>query len=150
VQRILPHVVLPEEIAVSMADVGGLEDVRSEIEHIFLTDQTGAAALLAARSPLLSPPKGVLFYGPPGTGKTLVAKAIAKECAATFINVPFSALTDKFYGESHKLIGALFSVARKLAPSIIFIDEMHALHGTTTPPPAPPSLPPAIMLPQRH
>jgi len=76
---------------------------------------------------LRKPPKGMLLYGPPGTGKTLLAQAIASECDCTFINVQREVLSQFFHGESEKLVAALFSLAEKLAPTIIFIDEIESV-----------------------
>jgi SpoVK/Ycf46/Vps4 family AAA+-type ATPase len=67
---------------------------------------------------------GVLLHGPPGCGKTLIAKATAKEAGTRFINLDLSILTDKWYGESQKLAAAVFTLAVKLQPCIIFIDEI--------------------------
>jgi ATPases of the AAA+ class len=72
---------------------------------------------------------GILLYGPPGCGKTMIAKATAKEANVSFINLDISTLTDKLYGESPKLATAIFSLAEKIQPCIIFIDEIGKYSG---------------------
>ena len=76
---------------------------------------------------LREPSRGVLFFGPPGCGKTLLAKSLANESKSTFLSITASSLTSKWLGESEKLVKALFSVARELKPSILFIDEIDSL-----------------------
>ncbi|EHP69474.1 MAG: proteasome-activating nucleotidase [Metallosphaera yellowstonensis] len=73
------------------------------------------------------PPKGVLLYGPPGTGKTMLAKAVAAESNAAFIHVVASEFAQKFVGEGARVVRDVFELARKKAPSIIFIDEIDAI-----------------------
>ncbi|MCA9459527.1 MAG: AAA family ATPase [Nanoarchaeota archaeon] len=68
-----------------------------------------------------------MLHGPPGTGKTLIAKSLAKETNATFIELVGSELVQKFIGEGAKLVKDLFELARKKAPTIIFIDEVDAI-----------------------
>lgn len=67
---------------------------------------------------------GVLLFGPPGCGKTMIAKATARASGCKFINLQASTLTDMWYGESQKLTAAVFSLAVKIQPCIIFIDEI--------------------------
>jgi SpoVK/Ycf46/Vps4 family AAA+-type ATPase len=81
---------------------------------------------LFGSSSLLSAPKGVLLHGPPGCGKTLLAKALAREGGAAFLNVRGSALASKWYGETNKLVAAVFALARRCQPAIVFLDEIDA------------------------
>ncbi|KAI0181784.1 AAA-domain-containing protein [Hypoxylon sp. FL1284] len=73
---------------------------------------------------------GCLLYGPPGTGKTLLAKAVAKESGANMVEVSGASINNKYVGESEKNVRALFGLARKREPLVIFIDEADALLGS--------------------
>jgi SpoVK/Ycf46/Vps4 family AAA+-type ATPase len=66
---------------------------------------------------------GVLLHGPPGTGKTLLAKAVAKESGATVLEVSGADVLQQYVGEGEKVVRAIFTLARKLDPCVIFIDE---------------------------
>ncbi|KAI8840404.1 P-loop containing nucleoside triphosphate hydrolase protein [Chytriomyces cf. hyalinus JEL632] len=72
---------------------------------------------------------GVLMFGPPGTGKTLLAKAAAKSSGANFMAVALSDVFDKYVGEGEKNVRAIFTLARKLSPCVVFLDEVDALFG---------------------
>ncbi len=109
---------------VKWSDIGGLEDVKTELRE-------------AVEWPLKFPevykrlnykiPKGILLYGPPGTGKTLLAKAVATESEANFISVRGPELLSKWVGESERAVREIFRKARQAAPCIIFFDEIDAL-----------------------
>lgn len=75
----------------------------------------------------IDPPKGVLLHGPPGTGKTLIARAVASETDANFINISGPEITSKYYGESEKRLREIFDDAQRSSPSIIFIDEIDSI-----------------------
>lgn len=123
------EVVAPEDISVGFDDIGGLEGIIEELKEAVIYPLT-MPHLYSHAAPLLSAPSGVLLYGPPGCGKTMLAKAVAHESGASFINLHISTLTEKWYGDSNKLVRAVFSLAAKLQPAIIFIDEIDAVLGT--------------------
>lgn len=128
-QAIAMEVVSPAEIPVTFADIGGLDSIIEELREAVIYPLT-MPHLYSNHSSLLAAPSGVLLYGPPGCGKTMLAKALARESGACFINLHISTLTEKWYGDSNKLVAAVFSLARKLQPSIVFIDEIDAVLGT--------------------
>ncbi|KAJ5389473.1 uncharacterized protein N7496_000541 [Penicillium cataractarum] len=128
-QAVAMDVVAPEDINVSFEDIGGLDHIIEELKESVIYPLT-MPHLYSSTSSLLTAPSGVLLYGPPGCGKTMLAKALASESGACFINLHISTLTEKWYGDSNKLVNAVFSLARKLQPAIVFIDEIDAVLGT--------------------
>ncbi|KAI9139374.1 P-loop containing nucleoside triphosphate hydrolase protein [Paraphysoderma sedebokerense] len=126
-------VVVGEEEEVGFDNIGGLDTIIQALQEsviypliypqLFATVTDGTSSP-PKKNKLLGAPKGVLLYGPPGCGKTMLARALAKESGATFINLHVSTLTEKWFGESQKLVNAVFTLAKKLEPSIIFIDEV--------------------------
>ncbi|TQS32609.1 hypothetical protein Golomagni_07073, partial [Golovinomyces magnicellulatus] len=123
------EMVAPEDIHVGFDDIGGLDSIIEEVKESVIYPLT-MPHLYSHAGPLLSAPSGVLLFGPPGCGKTMLAKAVAHESGASFINLHISTLTEKWYGDSNKIVRAVFSLARKMQPAIIFIDEIDAVLGT--------------------
>ncbi|WJX51183.1 hypothetical protein P8452_37398 [Trifolium repens] len=123
----ISSVVAPGEIGVQFDDIGALEDVKKALQELVILPMRRPE--LFSHGNLLRPCKGILLFGPPGTGKTLLAKALATEAGANFISITGSTLTSKWFGDAEKLTKALFSFASKLAPVIIFVDEVDSLLG---------------------
>lgn len=105
----------------TILDIGGHTEVISNLKKNL------SAILHQPKGKLLKAPMGILLYGPPGCGKTLLAKAIAKEANLRFLVLPLSLILDKWVGETEKYLEALFTLARKIKPCVIFIDEIDAL-----------------------
>ena len=113
-----------EKPRVTYNDIGGL---KKQIEKIREVVELPLVKHELFERMGIEPPKGVLLYGPPGTGKTLLAKAVAHHAKANFIYVAGSEFARKYVGEGAELVRRLFKVARKYAPTIIFIDEIDAI-----------------------
>jgi len=112
-----------EHIVVTFADVAGMEEAKQELREVveYLKEpkkfqQIGGKV-----------PKGVLLVGPPGTGKTLLARAVAGEAGVPFFSISASAFIEMFVGVGASRVRDLFVSARKVVPSIIFIDELDAV-----------------------
>jgi len=120
--QIAEEIIDPDSMSITFDDIGGLEDVKASLHELLILPVCRPE--LFAKKKLAATPKGILLYGPPGTGKTLLAKATAKECNVVFINLNWSSILSKWLGESEKLATAVFTLARKLQPCIIFIDEI--------------------------
>jgi len=107
-------------------DVAGLEIAKSALKETVVYPFLRPDLFMGLREPA----RGMLLFGPPGTGKTMLARAVATESKSIFFAISASSLTSKFLGESEKLVRALFSIAKALAPSIIFVDEIDSLLGS--------------------
>jgi len=118
--------VLVETPNISWKDVGGLDKVQQELREAveWPLKYTDAFKRMGIR-----PPRGVLLYGPPGTGKTLLAKAVAKESEANFIQVKGPSLLSMWVGKSEEGVRKIFSRARQVSPCIVFFDEIDSLAG---------------------
>lgn len=108
---------------VSFKDVGGMDEAKKELEEIvdFLKDPKKYTKV-GARTP-----KGVLLVGPAGTGKTLLARAVAGEANVQFLSIAGSEFMEMLVGVGASRARDLFATAKKIAPSIIFIDEIDAI-----------------------
>jgi len=140
-KALVANVVSAADVDVTYDMIGGLDEVK-ELLRQCITYPLRFPHLYSegiAREAV----KGVLLFGPPGTGKTMLAKAVATEGGATFLSVDASSVENKWLGESEKNAKAVFTLARRLAPCVIFMDEVDSMlssrensddssHGTLT------------------
>lgn len=113
-----------EHAVITLADVGGLADVKARLDASFLTPMRNPDLRRLYRKSLNG---GLLLYGPPGCGKTFIARAVAGELGAAFIAVALSDVLDMYIGSSERNLHELFQLARREAPCVLFLDEVDAL-----------------------
>ncbi|KAM3228596.1 hypothetical protein ACQJBY_059930 [Aegilops geniculata] len=126
-KRLLADVIPPDEVGVTFEDIGALESVKETLKELVMLPLQRPE--LFSKGQLMKPCKGILLFGPPGTGKTMLAKAVATEAGANFINISMSSISSKWFGEGEKYVKAVFSLASKIAPSVIFVDEVDGMLG---------------------
>ena len=113
-----------EQALVTLADVGGMQQVKERLEAAFLAPlrNPGLRQLYGKRLG-----GGMLLYGPPGCGKTFLARAVAGEMGAKFMSVGLTDVLDMYVGSSERNLHELFELARSEAPVVLFLDEIDAL-----------------------
>jgi SpoVK/Ycf46/Vps4 family AAA+-type ATPase len=113
-----------EQATITLADVGGMQQVKDRLEAAFLAPlrNPGLRQLYGKRLG-----GGLLLYGPPGCGKTFLARAVAGEMGARFISVGLTDVLDMYVGSSERNLHELFDLARAEAPVVLFLDEIDAL-----------------------
>ncbi|CAK7234116.1 Golgi transport complex subunit 6 [Sporothrix bragantina] len=121
-KQILNEIVVQGDV-VHWGDIAGLELAKKALREVVVYPFLRPDLFMGLREPAT----GMLLFGPPGTGKTMLARAVATESRSTFFSISASSLTSKYLGESEKLVRALFSLAKMLAPSIIFVDEIDSI-----------------------
>ncbi|KAM1534382.1 hypothetical protein ACFX10_008175 [Malus domestica] len=126
-KKLLADVIPPSDIGVTFDDIGALENVKDTLKELVMLPLQRPE--LFTKGQLTKPCKGILLFGPPGTGKTMLAKAVATEAGANFINISMSSITSEWFGEGEKYVKAVFSLASKIAPSVVFVDEVDSMLG---------------------
>jgi len=122
-EKMISSAILMEKPDITWDNIAGLDEPKTALREAVVLPIKKPEFFKGARKPWT----GILLFGPPGTGKTMLAKAAANEIDCTFMVADAASLTSKWLGEAEKLAKALFQVARKKAPTIIFFDEIDSL-----------------------
>lgn len=109
---------------VSLTDLGGLDEVIEDLGDLVILPMTRPQVYLSSN---VQPPRGVLLHGPPGCGKTMIANAFAAELGVPFISISAPSIVSGMSGESEKALREHFDEAKRIAPCLIFIDEIDAI-----------------------
>lgn len=109
----------------SLKDVGGHRALKRELRTFVLLPLKHPHIFYGGATH--RPPRGVLLHGPPGTGKTMLVQAIASEAKVPLLSLHAAALESKWWGESPKLLASAFATAKRIAPCLLFFDEIDSM-----------------------
>jgi spastin len=124
--QIIEETIIDTNMNVKWEDVIGIDDAKNKMKETIILPHIRPELFKGLRAPT----KGILLFGPPGNGKTMTAKAVVSMCSdITFFNVSAGTLTSRYFGDSEKLIQALFGKAAEKQPTVIFIDEIDSIMG---------------------
>jgi len=126
--EIIENEIMSTKKTMKWNEIAGLKEAKEAINYAVIAPMKRPDLFTGIRSA----PKGVLLFGPPGTGKTLIGKCIASQASATFFSISASSMTSKWIGEGEKLVKVLFTLARRKAPSVVFVDEIDSLLSART------------------
>ncbi len=140
-KALVSNIIAPQELGVSYDMIGGLDSAKESLRQCITYPLK--YPWLYSEGIAQEAVKGVLLFGPPGTGKTMLAKAVATEGGATFLTVDAGTIENKWLGESEKNAKAVFTLARQIAPCVVYLDEVDSIlssreqgddssHGTLT------------------
>lgn len=140
-KALVSNIISPQELGVTYDMIGGLDSAKESLRQAITYPLK--YPWLYSEGIAQEAVKGVLLFGPPGTGKTMLAKAVATEGGATFLTIDAGTIENKWLGESEKNAKAVFTLARHIAPCVIYLDEVDSIlssreqgddssHGTLT------------------
>lgn len=109
---------------ISLADLGGVDHVIQQLEDLIVLPILQPEIYMRSK---IQPPRGILLHGPPGCGKTMIANAFAAELGVSFITLSAPSIVSGMSGESEKALRDHFEEAKKIAPCLVFIDEIDAI-----------------------
>ena len=117
---IAQDIIFKDNLSHDLSNIGGYSQLKQLLKKNVIHPYNSKSKYLQ---------NGIIFYGPPGTGKTFISKCLAKELNCYFINFNAASIEDKMFGESAKLLKALFSLCEKLENCVVFIDEIDGFCG---------------------
>lgn len=124
---LLNSVVLSKDIDCSFDKIKGVDDIKFQLNKLVINPLKHYDTF--KENELLHPPNGIILYGKPGTGKTMLVKALCHHLDYAFITFDSNKIEQKMFGESSKMLSSLFSLANKIKPCVIFIDELDGFFG---------------------